>query len=223
MNFGIVIPNKYQDVIGPLVESIKKYETPTRIIIIADGHSNSYSFDIIPYTEEHFVYSKAVNLGIKALGNDDVILLNDDCRIIEPNTFQRLDKIGRSRPEIGLISPLIKGGVGNEFQRWYGRNMYWKPSEPLKYIHGIKPVCFPCVWISRQLINTIGLLNENIVGYGGDDNEYCIRTRKTRFRTAITSSIVIQHGDGSDGSIRGRSWSVSFARRHPVVKKEKSR
>jgi len=214
MSLEVIIPNRFPDIIAPLIESIARFEPQASVTIIADGHTNGYGHKVIPYNHPEFVYSKAVNLGIKSV-ETNIVLLNDDCVLLEPNTFQRLEEVGMSRPEIGLVSPLIKGGVNNEFQRWHLRTICWDRGETLKYIHGVKPICFPCVWIKRTLIDKIGLLDESITGYGGDDNEYCIRTRKSCYRTAITSLVTVQHGTGEVQDVRGKTWNLSFLRRYP--------
>lgn len=216
MSCTIIIPNRFPDIIYPLVGSIQQLDPGHRVIVIAHEHDNSYGFEMIRYDWPVFSYSHAVNLGIAAC-NDNVILLNDDCKLVEPQTFSRLESIGMSRREIGLLSPLIKGCAGNPIQLWHDKHSWWRPGEALKYQHGVAPVCFPCVWIKRSVLDQIGPLDETITTYGGDDNEYCIRMRMNNYRTAVTSEVVVQHGDGSPllGDGRGISWSLSFARVNP--------
>jgi GT2 family glycosyltransferase len=216
MSYGIVIPNRFTDVIRPLVDSIKKFEPNTRVIIVADNHTCSHGFEIITHGMEHFQFSKAVNLGIQKLEGSDVILLNDDCVLLEP-TFNQLAEMSNRYLTVGLISPLIKGCVGNPVQRFHEYKKWWNDFENIKLVWGKEPVCFPCVYLKRSMIDKIGMLDETITGYGFDDNEYCMRARREGWETAVTSKIVVQHGDGgiSLGEGRGKSWSVSFARRYP--------
>ena len=39
-------------------------------------------------------------------------------------------------------------------------------------------VCFVCVFIPRSTLEAVGLLDERFVGYGCDDDDYCLRVRK---------------------------------------------
>lgn len=223
MQYGVVIPNRYQDVIEPLVDSIHRFipQPHPRIIIVADGHQNNYGFEKIDYPYPEFVFAKSANLGIKALGDLDVILLNDDCVILEENYFEKLSKLITSYNTIGVLSPLIKGCVGNPYQRWHNRSRYWNDSQRIKVIHDLT-VCFPCVYIKRAVFNDVGLLDESFIKYGGEDDEFCARVRRVtskeyptgKWRTAVTKDLCIQHGDGSADlhSGWGKSWSTSYAR-----------
>lgn len=219
--YSIVIPNRYESAISPLLKSIKE-KIPAHpacippIIIVADGHDRNYGYKMVQYDEIHFAFSRAANLGIKAAPPQaDIILLNDDCVLLEWNFFERFAQFARDT-DFGILSPLIVGCVGNPLQRWHERNMYWRPQDDFMEVRAPHPVCFPCVYIKRSLLDKVGLMNEWIAGYGNDDGNMCQRARDHGFRTGVTQRFIIQHGDGSrdmaDG--RGRSWSVSFVKRY---------
>ena len=137
MSFGIVIPNRYPDIIVPLVESLRCFPTDdARIIIVADGHSNNYGFESIAYEDDHFCFSKAVNIGIRALGEHDVVIMHDDCVVLQPDTFRHLERIAHFSQDVGILSPLIKGCVGNPLQRWHERERYWLANDDLRFVGG---------------------------------------------------------------------------------------
>ena len=62
------------------------------------------------------------------------------------------------------------------------------------------------------MISTIGPLDENFVGYGFEDNDYCIRARRAGWETGITRQVCVKHGSGGDQLRRGENWSLSFAK-----------
>jgi GT2 family glycosyltransferase len=222
MSYGVIIPNRYPDIIQPLIQSIKEWEqAPTKIVVVSDGHQDGYGFESVPYDREKFCYSRAINIGFDALGDLDAILLNDDCVLVEPNTFQRLDRIASREPMIGILSPLIRGGIGNKLQSFHEYKKHWDPEEEIRGVYEPDPVCFPCVHIKRNLIDNVGPMDESITGYGGDDNEYCSRARGCGWITAVTSKVVVQHGDGKArlGDGRGFSWNLSFMRKYGIVSK----
>lgn len=214
--FGIVIPNRYEDIIDPLILSINvRIPHKPPIVIVADGHTRDYGFQMVAYDDKHFVFSRAVNLGMNQLPGRDIILLNDDCRIIEWNFFDRLEQLAYADDKIGILSPLILGCVGNEAQRWHERHLYWKPEKDFINVMEPNAVCFPCVFLKRKMIDEIGSMNESIASYGKDDIDYCWRARRAGWKTMVTQRTTILHGDGSAalGEGRGKSWSVSYSRR----------
>jgi len=217
MSYTVVIPNRYPDIIQPLVESIRKFETNADVLIIGDHHRNTYGFDNIPHTMERFQFSRAVNMGIEARPYNDIILLNDDCKLLEP-TFGELAAEADKYPTVGILSPLIRGCVGNPVQRYHEYRKHWAEYENLKFVCGAQPVCFPCVFLRRAMISKIGLLDETIQGYGYDDDEYCQRARRMNWDTAVTCRVVVQHGDGARDLTRGKTWSLSFSRKERECK-----
>jgi len=212
MTYTVLVPNRYSDIIAPLIESLNKYEPDANILILADQHSNGYGFPVFSHGLEKFQFSIVMNIGIEMRPHDDIILLNDDCVLLEP-TFTKLFEIADRYPSVGILSPLIRGCVGNVVQRYHEMPKWWSPDEIIKLVWGNKPVCFPCVLLRRDMIRRIGLLDESLEGYGYDDDEYCQRARRMGWDTAVTSKIVVQHGDGGRDLTRGKTWSLSFARK----------
>lgn len=220
MSFTVIVPNRFPDIMGPLLESMVVHEPTLQLLVVANGpdaHLREYpGCKVILYGDQKFIFSKAINMALQATPGN-IILLNDDCKLLRAGTLQQLDWIGQSRKEIGILSPLIMGCVCNPVQRWYEKESYWQSHNHMIYVHGADPVCFPCVWINRAAIDKIGLLAERFDKYGGEDNEYCNRMRANDFRVAVTNAVTVQHGDGGPelGPGRGKTWSLSFARLYP--------
>jgi hypothetical protein len=216
MKYGVVIANRFEDIIAPLIDSIRaKIPRPPPIMIVADGHDRDYGFMKVKYDDPHFAFPRAINMGIKEMMGYDILILNDDCKILEWNFFDRLAELAYARATIGILSPLVVGCAGNPVQRWHERGQHWRPSMDFVDVPAPATVCFPCVYVKRELLDQIGLLNEKLAGYGMDDVDMCNRARTAGWKTAITQRVLIQHADGSAalGEGRGKSWATSFARR----------
>ena len=215
IKYSVVIPNRFEDVIRPLLESIREFEsTDTLVIIVADNHDRSYGYDIIE-TSGPFIYGKSVNLGINYIPTNDVILLNDDVRLVQPDTFKTLQKIAYSDPMIGILSPLVDGGCGNIYMKASNGHLWSKLDSTIYYPNGLRGpdrLTFACVYIKRSLLIDIGLFDENFVDYGYDDADMCIRTIKAGWKLAVTSELTVRHGTGGDHFVRGKNWSSSFNR-----------
>lgn len=215
----IIIANRYPDIIQPLLESIgaDASHPETEIVIVSDGHQDSFGYHGVVYDLPTWQYSVGVNMGIRysveRWPKNDIILINDDCKLY--NKFDMLDLhiIGREMGPVGILSPLIRGCVGNPVQRYHEKGKHWRHGETLKLVWNPDPVCFPCVWLRSAMLNRVGLLNETIKGYGFEDDEYCYRARGDGWITAVTPLVVVQHGDGERDLTRGKTWSTSYARR----------
>lgn len=215
IKYSVIIPNRFEDVIRPLLESIKEFEPiDTCVIIVADNHDRSYNYNIVK-TSEPFIYGKSVNLGINYIPTNDVILLNDDVRLVQPETFKTLQKIAYSDPMIGILSPLVDGGCGNIYMKASNGHLWSKLDNTIYYPNGLRGpdrLTFACVYIKRALLIDIGLFDENFVDYGYDDADMCIRTIKAGWKLAVTSELTVRHGTGGDHFVRGKNWSSSFNR-----------
>jgi hypothetical protein len=58
----------------------------------------------------------------------------------------------------------------------------------------------------------VGQGDSEFVGYGFDDDDYCIRASEAGWYTAVTPLLHIKHGTGGNVLDRGKNWSCSFAR-----------
>lgn len=190
--------------------------------MVGDGHQHDFGHGtctIFTPEVDGFCYARNANVGLadnERLGLD-TILLNDDVLI---QTDDLLDTLGfearllAETMKLGILAPLVDGGIGNPYQD------YNRPD--LRKDHGTVviggkgqdaiPVCFVAVWINRHLVDEIGFLDERMVNYGFDDNDYCLRARRAGWLTAITTGLHVTHGTGGAKFVRGENWSTSYAR-----------
>jgi O-antigen biosynthesis protein len=223
--YGLVIPSRFKDVIDPLLDSIEKFcPKPPETIILGDGYKHpgrewARSVDLkAELGYELFVFSRTVNWGLQYFDPLDVILLNDDCRITEENFFDRLAEMAQKPKRLGILAPLIDGGVGNPYQSASEAPKLWKRFGDTIALEGHAvnslPICFIAVYLRRSLVAKIGGMDERLTGYGLDDNDYCNRARVGGFETCITRALTIQHGAGGGDLDRGINWSCTWARRN---------
>jgi len=187
---SIIIPSRKVENLRPCIQAIDKYDNSAdiRIIVVDDGLSErppEYIREIecqVIQGVKPFVFARNCNLGICAAGEDDVILLNDDCLLTTECGFSRLIETGQQHPDIGLVSAAVDN-TGNHNQRPHNAGLR---SEP-------RMVCFVSVFIPRRTIDTIGLLDERFTEYGFDDDDYCLRVRKAGLEISIFDGCVMDH------------------------------
>jgi GT2 family glycosyltransferase len=129
-----------------------------------------------------FVFSRNINVGIRAAGDDDVVLLNDDALLKTPLGFTAIARIAEAHPEYGVIASTCNT-VGNPRQ-WPQR--VGLREEP-------RMICFVCVYIPRRTIEAVGLLDERFTGYGCDDDDFCLRVQKAGLKIGIYDGCFVDH------------------------------
>jgi|LSQX01.1.fsa_nt_gb GT2 family glycosyltransferase len=214
--FAVVILNRNPELARRLILSIRQTHARfPRVVVVRDGHQEGFGPGVETVQGvEPFIFSRNANIGINHVGDLDVILCNDDTECVNQDAFERLANLA-SRHNVGLLAPLIDGGVGCDYQRFPLGYAEIGAAWDYPFFDFEGTICFPCVFISRKAIREVGLLDEDYVDYGFDDDDYCIRMRDKGFRTCITPRIVHKHGSGGRDLLRGQNWSCSFAKNGP--------
>jgi len=212
LQFAVVILNRFPELAEKFIQSIRDtHEVLPQIVVVRDRHNADFGEDIsVIDVKGDFIFARNANIGIQYFSTKDIILCNDDLECVEKEFFPKLHDISNKYSDCGLLSPLIQGGVGNPMQRYEPKDQIWDGS-PDDIAVG-KGVHFPCIVIKRKLIRRIGLLDENFVGYGWEDNDYCLRASHAGFKVMITKQLHIKHGTGEEGLNMGRNCTLSFAR-----------
>ena len=184
--YSIVIPSKNPENLIQCVRAIIENEPdlPTeRIIVVDDGAREKAESQLPKMTwvqgVKPFIFARNVNLGIKA-ANSDVIVLNDDAKLVSRRGFINLAKHGHR----GVVSASIHGTVGNYRQ-------ICKPGNGLIEEHSM--LCFMAVLIPHWVQNKIGLLDERFSGYGFEDNDYSRRTLEAGIGLWVDHSCIVEH------------------------------
>jgi hypothetical protein len=139
---------------------------------------------VIVVREKPFIFAKAINRGIAAAGEDDVVLLNDDALLNTTNGFEEMERLSKEHPEFGVISGAVLGNICCDEQRPKPVH-HWEVNHPM--------VAFVCVYIPRAVIEKVGLLDERFIGYGYDDDDLCRRIRDAGYKLAVCGKCVVEH------------------------------
>jgi hypothetical protein len=184
----IIVPSKFNDIFQPCKESINRFCPRQHKILVRDGH------DIAPpdswktiQASGPFVYSRNINLGIKQ-STGDVLLTNDDVRFTHPYTLEIMQNVMEKNPDVGILSPLIIGDVGEFFQSHATKTLHYTQVR----------LCFVCVLIKKEVLDKVGLLDERFTGYGYDDCDYSRRVVEAGWKLGVTGKAKVVHGHGND-------------------------
>jgi GT2 family glycosyltransferase len=133
--------------------------------------------------ETDFVYARNCNIGIDAADSSDVILLNDDALLATPAGFTAMQEQAQAHPEYGVIAAATNV-AGQALQKPMGQGLREVP----------RMVCFVCVLIPRRTIDLVGKLDEEFVGYGYEDDAYCLRVRRAGLKVGVFDGCFVDHG-----------------------------
>ncbi len=205
----VVIPSKNVDNLNPCVAAIRTHEPSARIIVIDDGilidnpEDDRFCSECEVITgPKPFVFARNCNIGIKAAGDDDIVLLNDDALLESPGGFTRMQRFASEHPEVGLVSATTNHAGNPEQHRRVHRPIGGFPvaADGFRILNRNTPgnsfptVAFVCVLIPRRTLDTIGLLDERFDPGMYEDNDYCRRVFNAGKQIAIADSCYVDHG-----------------------------
>ena len=105
-NLSVIIPSRNIDNLRPCVAAVRKHEPEAHIILVDDDDlaaCNPGDVDDIVDGIKPFIFARACNQGIRAAGEDDVILLNDDALLESPGGFSIMQTAAQEHQEYGII------------------------------------------------------------------------------------------------------------------------
>lgn len=201
------------------VESLIAAEIRQCDIIIVDNDSQDESINVI---KEHFTdvrviesgknggFAYGCNVGIRAAlssGYNYVWLLNNDTIVDKTTLPNMIEEIKRNKKAIvGSIIRDIEfpwsvqavGGGTINFLTGTGRHIKtFDDVDKLDYLLGAS------ILVSREALESIGLLNEDFFMYW-EDTEFCIRARRKGYFLKVAKQSNVYHKEG--GSVNKESY-----------------
>jgi GT2 family glycosyltransferase len=185
MSLTIIIPSKNSVNLEACVAAIRRQGETGRILVVDDGlDTRPEGCEYIP-GEKPFVFARNCNLGIRASGTDDVLLVNDDTLLATPNGYTRLQRVAEEHPDYGVISASMNHAGNLRQMRRTAFSTFTEEPEHL---------CFVCVLIPRRTLDLIGLLDERFnAGYGWEDVDFSRRCRQAGLKLGIEPAVFVDH------------------------------
>jgi GT2 family glycosyltransferase len=215
MSFSIIIPSKTATNLAPCIRAVRAAGETSRIIVVDDGiepgvhRDYAHSQATVIEGPKPFIFSRNCNLGIEAAGDDDVILLNDDALLKNSGGFTKLAEYSRENPDYGCIGA-VTNLTGQFLQQPRGIGLREVPH-----------IAFVCVYIPRETIRRIGLLDERYcIDYGVEDRDYCEAITREGLKVGVLDYCFVDHASLTS-TFRGHPESPrSFAQNYALFKQK---
>ena len=217
---AIIIPvyGAFQYTLACLQSVIKHTELlhSARVFLVDDcapiGDLKAYLADKITLPAQVVILRNPKNLGFVASCNrairecqeDDILLLNSDTEVT-PRWLEKMRKAAYSNGDIGTVTPLTNNGVicsfpnfceDNELPDGLDLDEYANIVEAaaMPYYHTLPTAVGFCMFIKREVITKVGLLDEENFGQGyGEENDLCCRAQAAGYRDILDDSTFVYH------------------------------
>jgi len=220
--FSIIIPVcGNEDLTNQCLYSIAKNLLGFEVIVIDNGSALPFQFspDLLRFrtsakyniirNEKNLGFPIAVNQGIKAATGEIIVVLNNDTLVFQ-NFFSALEKHLKIYDMVGPVSNSVSGpqkivspnfGSQNPIAD-FAYNIY---QEKLGAIYPWHRLVFFCVAIKREVIDKIGLLDEQFSPGNFEDDDFCLRAIEAGFKLGVAEDIFIYHA----GSATHKSLNIA--------------
>ena len=215
--YSVIIPSRNATNLLACGQAIRDSGSRAHLIIIDDGLPASLfeesgacdilrPFVLIPGISP-FIFARNVNLGIRCVLRNDVILMNDDALIRTRGGLEILEASGHVFSQFGIVAASVDncGSPGQVHRSPEGLQREGLPEglreEPTM-------LAFICVFIPRRVISKVGLLDERFGlaaegagprGYGCEDDDYCLRVKQAGYTLGVHNSVVVHHQSEATG------------------------
>ena len=195
-------------------ESVIKHSPDAVIIVVDDGstdletsiylENNSDSY-ILLKNETAKGFSNACNKAMKyAVDNFDfncLCLLNSDAEVVTDNWFTKVETYFTSLANIGVASVMSDNAMAQTVKdvKGYMKRIDKKPYRYSPLAHGF------CYFISKELINRIGLFDERVFPHYGSEDDYSLKSISAGFKNIIIGSVFVKHNNETSYSKEVRS------------------
>jgi len=173
-------------------------------------------------------FSYGNNVGIRAADGEYIILLNNDT-IVTPNWIERLIAHFNSDKSIGMVGPRTNN-IGNEAKMdvsyenidemiEFSEKLYQE--NKAKQYTDIRVLAFFCVAIKREVIDSVGLLDEAF-GIGMfEDDDYCERAKAAGYKILCADDVFIHHHLGATFDKEPTEWKQELFKKNKATYESK--
>lgn len=176
-----------------------------------------------------FVRGNNMAIGLREPAND-VVLLNNDTEIHDPQWLEKLRASAYKDKKIGIVGCRIRRTNSNKLQHagtympdftYWGQQIGGNEKDINQYNEDreVEGVVFACVYIKAEVIDRVGLLDEDYFSYF-EDTDYCFKARETGFSVANCGSLTILHREHASTAVNRVNQKELFLASQKIFKEK---
>ncbi|MFH1150980.1 MAG: glycosyltransferase [Actinomycetota bacterium] len=173
---------------------------------------------------ENLGFVRGNNVGLAATDRD-VVLLNNDTEITQPDWLERIQDTAYSAPDVGVVGCRLVNAAGNlvhvgtymPMPSFWGQEYPGNERDIAQYSRDrdVEGVIFACAYIKREVMEKVGLLDEDYFSYY-EDSDYCLKARKAGYRTMCCGSATVLHLENASTDVNRMDFSGTFRKSREV-------
>jgi GT2 family glycosyltransferase len=218
------------------LESLRNTSHPQCQFHVADNGSSDGTPEYLSSLTSISSFANGRNLGFakgnnQAIGRSDpgsdIVLLNNDTEILQPDWIERLQTTAYSDPAIGLVGCrlvnsqglLLHAGTYLPVETFWGQQIGSNEKEVNQYNEDrdVEGVVFACVYLKRRVLNEVGLLDEDYFSYF-EDTDYCFRAKEKGYRVVCCGSVTVLHHEHVSTTVNQVKQEAMFRRAQKVFR-----
>lgn len=201
---SIIIPTSNgREWLANCLYSIREHTASPYEIIVVDNGSTDGTPDFLREEKVIFLSSAvnrgfpaACNLGIRLSRGDTVLLLNDDV-IVSPGWLDRLLGCLYREEGTGMAGPMTNYASGQQqttlpYTSLQDMAAHFRTAYEGQQVEVKRLVGF-CLLIKREVLHTVGLLDERFTPGHYEDDDLCYRARLAGYRLMIAKDTFVYH------------------------------
>ncbi len=165
-------------------------------------------------------FVKGNNIGIRHSDpHSDILLLNNDIEMAQDGWLQMMQQAAYTADDIGIVgcrlvwpdTRVLHAGTFMPVDTMRGEQIGGLEQDVHQYnrIRDVEGIVFACAYIKREVIDRIGLLDEDYVSYF-EDTDYCLKARQARYRVVCCGYVTLTHHQNISTTENKVSFSALF-------------
>ncbi|WP_166241174.1 glycosyltransferase [Paenibacillus turpanensis] len=207
-------------------------------IIVLDNGSTDGTVEYLRSLDYIKVITNDINEGFvkgnnKALSaikdGNDVIFLNNDILIKQPDWVERLQETAYANPKNGIVGCRLIG-VRGELQHagtyiypetCWGQQIGGNEEDINQFgtVREVQGIIFACAYVKREVLEKIGGLDSDYFSYF-EDTDYCLKAKENGYRIMYDGRVTHIHYHNTSTRVNKVNFNEMFTKSQSVFKKK---